>query len=305
MFSWYPQYEYYLACVQLVCFMLGMGAKLSPEEFLSVFRRPRSLLFGLTYQIGIVPLIALAINSVSSLEPGIAVGLVLIALMPGGSISKVFTHLGRGNVALCITLSVCSTLATIVTVPLLLPALAAGAVPEGFRMPAEKVVAEVGLFLLLPIGVGMLAARAAPNQRRVITRSCVFLGWAIVIVMVTGALGSGRIQPGKYGWEGPAAIIVFCLAAQQGSMLPFYLRRWPRPDRLAVGIEVTMRNMNLALLLQATPGLFSQSVADGVLFAVLYFAAVAMIAGFLLALNHVRLWRRERAPQTCPDSSPR
>jgi BASS family bile acid:Na+ symporter len=296
MFSWYPQYEYHLACVQLVCFMLGMGAKLSPGEFLVVIRRPRSLLFGLAYQIGMVPLIALAINRVTVLQPGIAVGLVLVALMPGGSVSKIFTHLGRGNVALCIALSVCSTLATIITVPLLLPALAAGWVPESFHMPVVRVVSEVGLFLLLPICVGMLLGRTAPNLRAAITRTCVGLGWIVVIVMVSGSLGSGRIRPAQYGWQAPTAIVFFCILSQQGSMLPFYLGRWPRPDRLAVGIEVTMRNMNLALLLQATPGLFSQTLADGVLFVVLYFAAVAMIAGVLLALNHVRLWRREATP---------
>jgi len=296
MFSWYPQYEYYLACIQLVFFMLGMGAKLAPADFVDVFRRPRSLLFGLIYQIGIGPLIALAITRMTDLEPGIGVGLVLVALMPGGSVSKVFTHLGRGNVALCIALSVCSTLATIVTVPLLLPSLAAGFVPEGFTMPVERVVSEVGMFLLVPLCLGMIVARLAPGRRRLFTRTCVYIGWAVVIVMVTGSLGSGRIRPAQYGWQAPAAIIVFCLLSQQGSMLPFYLRRWPRPDRLAVGIEVTMRNMNLALLLQATPRLLPPSIADGVLFVILYFAAVAMIAGILLALNHVRLARRERCP---------
>jgi BASS family bile acid:Na+ symporter len=294
MFSWYPEYEYYLACIQLVAFMLGMGAKLSPAEFLVVVRRPRSLLFGLVYQLGIVPLIALAVNSLTDLEPGIAIGLVLVALMPGGSISKVFTYLGRGNVALCIALSVCSTLATIVTVPLLLPALAAGFVPEDFTMPVARVVSEVGLFLLLPLIAGMMVARAAPHYCKAFTRVCVRLGWIVVLVMVAGSLGSGRIRPAQYGWRAPAAIILFCLVSQQGSMLPFYLRRWPRPDRLAIGIEVTMRNMNLALLLQATPGLFTPSLADGVLFVILYFAAVAMIAGSLLALNHLRLSRRGR-----------
>jgi bile acid:Na+ symporter, BASS family len=197
-------------------------------------------------------------------------------------------------VALCIALSVCSTLATIVTVPLLLPLLAAGFVPDTFTMPAERVVSEVGLFLLLPLVVGMIAARVLPAYRLTFARLCVRLGWLAVIVMVAGSLGSGRIHPAEYGWKAPVAIILFCMIAQQFSMLPFYLGRWPRPDRLAVGIEVTMRNMNLALLLQALPGLFPPDIADGVLFAVLYFAAVAMVAGTLLALNHVRLSRRDQ-----------
>jgi bile acid:Na+ symporter, BASS family len=297
MFSWYPQVEYPLACIQLVFFMLGMGAKLSPGDFAVVLRRPRSLIFGLTFQICGAPLIAVVINRVGGLEPGIAVGLILVALMPGGSISKVFTHLGHGNVALCITLSVFSTLASILTVPLFLPGLAEGFVPEDFVMPVERIMTDVGLFLLLPLAVGMIVARLAPERRRFFTHVCVRLGWVAVILMVTGSLGSGRIQPWQYGWRAPVAIIVFCLAAQQASMLPFYVRRWPRPDRLAVGIEVTMRNMNFALLLKALlfPG--DDAVADGVLFVILYFAAVALIAGVLLALNHVRLARREKA--TC------
>jgi bile acid:Na+ symporter, BASS family len=71
------------------------------------------------------------------------------------------------------------------------------------------------------------------------------------------------------------------------SMLPFWLCGWPRPDKLSVGIEVTMRNLNLALLLKAL--LFpspkgDDPVADGVLFVVLFYAAVALFSGLPLAL---------------------
>ena len=68
----------------------------------------------------------------------------------------------------------------------------------------------------------------------------------------------------------------------------------PRGDRLAVGIEVTMRNMNLALLLNVSLFGGQPELSGGVLFVVLFYAAVAMVAGLPLALNHRRLWRRER-----------
>ena len=290
MFDWFRDWDYALTCAQLVFFMMGMGAKLALVEFVRIFRQPRSLLYGLTYQIAFVPFLAVLFNHLAGLEAGIALGLILVALMPGGSVSKVFAHLGGGNVALTIVLSGISTLAAIVTVPLLLELLAFEYVPADFAMPLDRVVYEVALFLLLPLVVGMVVARLLPARRRIISRWCVRIGWGFLIVVVVASLGSGRIQPDQYGWKAPLVIILFCLVAQQASMLPYYFLHWPRQDRLAIGIEVTMRNMNLALLLMLN---FPEERRAGLLFVILFYAAVAMFAGVPLALNHLRLARRE------------
>jgi BASS family bile acid:Na+ symporter len=301
----YPEYEYTLACTQIILFMIGMGAMLSVHEFTRVIRQPRYLILGLVYNIVCVPALAVAINYLSGVGPGIAIGLVLASLMPGGSMSKVFTYLGRGNIALSITLSACATAATIVTVPLLLRVLAAGYIPDEFEMPAERVAKDVGLFLALPLAVGMLLARLAPARRKLLSRWCVRIGWVFVVLIVVGSLGSGRIRPGDYGWRAPLAIIFFCIIAQQASMVPFYIMRWPRPERLAIGIETTMRNMNLALLLKAIlfpegSGSVSDTLGHGVIFVVLFYAAVALIVGTLLALNHLRLARLDKARGAVP-----
>ena len=103
---------------------------------------------------------------------------------------------------------------------------------------------------------------------------------------------AGGSIPGRTAGPLPLTIILFCVLAQQLSMLPFRILDWPRPDCLAVGIEVTMRNINLALLL--IPTLVSRQLqdeqlkrlADGVLFVVLFYAAAAMGAGLPLAVRH-------------------
>jgi BASS family bile acid:Na+ symporter len=82
-------------------------------------------------------------------------------------------------------------------------------------------------------------------------------------------------------------------------MLPFYLLRWPRPDRMAAGIEVTMRNINLALLLASRLFPEPDALGNGVLFVSLFYAAVAMGAGLPLALNHRRLARKEKPVLDC------
>jgi BASS family bile acid:Na+ symporter len=301
MFDWYPQAEYSLSQAQLVLFMLGMGATLTAADFAAVARRPRFLLVGAACQFLLTPLLAVLVDHAFGIPSGIAVGIILVAAMPGGTLSKVFAYLGRGNIALSISLTLCGTFASMVTVPLLLRLLAMEYVPPGFEMPVAEIVRDIALYLLLPLTVGMAVARRAPRGRKPFSRWCIRLGFLVVAVMVTGSLGSGRIQPGEYGWAVPLAIITFCLGSQQLSMLPFRLLGWSRPDCLSVGMEVTMRNLNLAILLKAL--LFPERdaaappdpVAAGVLFVILYYAATAMCCGLPLALRHRLKARREAA----------
>src|SRR2546421_1449516 len=252
MFDHYDEFEYLLARIQLVLFMLGMGATLSPRDFVQVALRPRLLAVGAAGQFLVAPLFAVLLNRALDLPPGIAVGLILVSAMPGGQTSKLFTYLARGNVALSITLTAGGTLASLVTVPLLLEMLA-GEFLRGsnFEMPAALVMRDVTLYLLLPLVAGMAVSRRYPERHLQFSKACIRVGLVFVAVMVVASMVSGRIQPAAYGWQAPVAILLFCVGTMQLSMLPFRILRWPTPDCVAVGLEVTMRNINLALLLKA------------------------------------------------------
>lgn len=292
MFSWYPQYEPLIAQIQLVLLMVGMGTSLQVKDFIEVLSKPRSFIAAFLGQVLITPFLALGINHLFDLQGGVAVGLILVSAMPGGALSKLFTYLGRGNIPLSITLSAFTTLSSLLFVPLWLNLLTAEYVPEGFSVPADRVIADVALFLVLPVIVGMVIGRRLPAHKDRIGRICVRLGLLVVAVMIIGSLGSGRITPDEHGLMLPLAIILFCLASQQINQIPFYLFRWPRADRMSAGIEVTMRNINLALLINAE---FFQgtSLGGGVLFVLLFYAAVAMFAGVPLVLRNRRLAKRE------------
>lgn len=293
MFDWYPENEYYFARTQLVLFTLGMGMTLSLGDFVEIVRRPRSFVAGLIGQLCVVPFVAVAINALGNFEAGIAIGLILVAAMPGGALSKFFAYLGRGNMALSISLTGVTTLLTLITVPMMLQLLATQYVPDDFAMPVEAIVIDVALCLLLPLAGGLVIARIWPAQHRLLSKICIRIGLVVVIVMVVASLGSGRIHPGQYGWPAPLAIIVFCLVGQQLNMLPFRVLGWPRSDRMAVGIEITMRNMNLALLIKARIFPSVDVLGDAVLFVILFYAGTAMVIGVPLALNSRRQARKE------------
>jgi bile acid:Na+ symporter, BASS family len=293
MFERYADWEYTCAAFQLVAFMLAMGAKLVPGQFLHVLHKPRSFLVALAGHLLIIPLLAVAVNHVAGLDTGLAVGLILVAAMPGGTLAKIFTYFGHGNVPLSITLSGVSTLLTLVTVPLMLRLLTRE-MPENIDLPIPKIIAELALYLLLPIVLSMAVCRRYPFLKKPLASWGVRAGLLVVVFMVIGSLASGRIQPGTYGWRAPLAIIFFCVLGQQLNQVPFYVFHWPRTDRLAAGMEVTMRNMNLALLLYASLFADNQHIAPEVLFVLLFYAATAMIVGLPLALRHRRLGRIEK-----------
>ena len=71
---------------------------------------------------------------------------------------------------------------------------------------------------------------------------------------------------------------------------------WPRQDAVAVGIEVTMRNMNLALLLKALLFPQADSISNGVLFVILFYAGTALVAGLPLAFRYRRVLGRTKTP---------
>lgn len=295
MFDWYPDYEYHFARTQLILFTLGMGMTLSVADFIEIVRRPVYFASGLIGHLLVIPFVAVAINAIGDFEPGIAVGLILVAAMPGGAMSKFFAYFGRGNMALSISLTGVSTLLSLVTVPVMLQLLASKHIAE-FQMPIGDIMIDFAFCLLFPLLFGFAVSRWWHPHRLLLSKICIRIGLVVVIMMVAGSLGSGRIRPASYGWSVPIAIILFCVIGQQLNMVPFYILRWPRRDRLAVGIEVTMRNMNLALLIKAQLFPVGDPLGDGVLFVILYYAAVAMGAGLPLALNHRRMARKEAEP---------
>ena len=293
MFDFYPHWEATFAQVQLVLFMLGMGATLGWRDFADVVRRPGPLVVAFLGHILLMPLVAVAIIAAFGFRGGIALGIILTSAMPGGTLSKAFTYLGRGNVPLAISLSFVSTLATLVTVPATLVLLGGAYIPADFKMPIGSIVFDVVAYLLVPLVVGMGIGQAFPKRRQSFSRYAIRLGFAVVVAIVILSLGSGRIVPGSQGLTVPIAIVLFCLIGMQANMLAFRLLRWPRGDTLVAGIEVTMRNMNLALLIRT--GLFPEAsganaeLAGEVLFVILFYAAVAMVAGLLLTMRYRRM----------------
>ena len=100
--------------------MFGMGTTLTLADFKRVAEQPYPVVVGLVAQFLIMPFMAAAIAKIFKLPPAIAAGLILVGSCPGGTASNVMTYLAKGDVPLSVTMTSCSTIASVIATPYLM-----------------------------------------------------------------------------------------------------------------------------------------------------------------------------------------
>lgn len=299
MFDLYLRHEWWFAAAQLALAMIGMGATLSVDDFVGVFRQPRAFIAGALVQVIGIPLLALAVNAALAPAVGIAFGLLLVAAMPGGAMSNVITWFARGNVPLSIALTAVVTLTSILTAPVVLRLLAGDLVPADFAMPVSVIAEDIAFCLLIPLAVGMAISvpLGTTARRGAFARWCIRLSLTVVVAIAVGSAGAGRLTLGADSVAPLLAILAFAFVTQQAGTLAGALAGLPRTDVAAIAIETSIRNTNLALLLKASlfpavPGV-ADPLGDGVLFTALLYGGIAAPLAIPLVLVHRWLARRE------------
>ena len=139
--------------VQII--MFGMGTKLSLADFARVFVMPRPVFIGLGLHYTVMPLAGFAIARSFRFPPEVAAGVILVGSVSSGAASNLMTYLARGNVALAVTITACSTLVSPLMTPWLMQRLAGQMVPIDFL----AMVLEIFNIVIVPVLAGLIANR--------------------------------------------------------------------------------------------------------------------------------------------------
>ncbi len=283
----YLEHEYWFAVFQLVLAMLGMGATLAPRDFREILLEPKAVTIGSGIQLLVAPLVAMLFIQVFGVIGGVAVGIALIAAIPGGTTSNIFTHFARGNVALSITITALTTIACLVTTPLILDLLIAEYMPDTFVMPRGDMMAEIALTLLLPLAIGMAYFRFFPGSAAMFSKWCIRGSLLGLLFIVIGSAMSGRLDAQTFGVTNILLIALLILTLAMASWLAGKVTGLSSVDSTAINIEVVVRNVNLGLLLKASlfPAVIGKPdpVGDMVLFSLLAYGVMQLLiaVGFI------------------------
>ena len=243
------EFETKLLGAMMMIIMLGMGASLTWRDFLIAFRKPKGVLIGLLSQYLIMPFLGFALAMALGLSPGWTLGLILMACMPGGTTSNIFTYFSKAVLALSIMMTSVSTLVALVMVPALLEfySNAAGLGSE-FKIPTSN-VAQVLLVLLVPTLIGMFTRKLNPNIGATLELLGGLMGVAVILFLVVTWIPRNHMLLASTPWYVFfAAIGLGIFGMGLGYALARLLKQDPNRSR-TIALETGIQNGPLAVLI--------------------------------------------------------
>ena len=101
----------------LATMVFSIALELKLEDFKRVAQTPRAVIAGLIPQFILLPVGTWLATLALDLPPNVEAAMMLVAACPGGSLSNVITHFGRGNTALSVSISAVAALIALVATP--------------------------------------------------------------------------------------------------------------------------------------------------------------------------------------------
>lgn len=283
----------------LAAIVFSVALHLRATELRAVMTRPRVVAVGLAAQWLLLPVLTLALILLLRPDPAFAAGMMLIAACPGGSMSNFFVLLARGNALLSVGLTSFSTLACVLSTPLIFAAgvaLLPAATADGeLTVPLTAMLSLLLWTVLLPLSAGIAVQRLLPalsDRLRAPSRwlAGLLLAGIIGIGFFSNAelLGDWRLAPML------GLVVLHNALALAGGYGLARLTRCPEAEARSIALETGIQNAGLGLVL-----IFNFYPESGAMMTLVASWGVwHLIAGALLA----RFWRR-RPPATAADTS--
>ncbi len=267
--------------------MTVVGLELKPDDFKRVVRYPRASAAGIVGSVTLLPALGFGLIALADLPYELAAGFILLVACPGGGMSNVFVYMGRGNVALSITLTAIASVVALVSLPLIaglgfefLLSQQADIEPPIWNMA----LSVIGL-VLVPVGLGMVLRTRMPvwtaENERLLRRLS-----ALLLSCLIGFAGIDQWEMFEAHLTDASlwAIIWVSVAMSAGYLLGMVFKL-DRGESFAIMIEYGARNVALAITIAGT------AFRDPSLAVFPSAVAVAAIGPVLLALA----WFRRRS----------
>ena len=243
--------------VTLVIVTAGLGLSITISEIKDVYLKPKNLLIGFLSQMLILPVIALIIVLVTRLEPVFAVGLMIIALCPGGASTNLLSYMLKTNVALSISITVANSLFSTVKVPILVSLTLLAFMDEKTRIPMQigDSILKIFLLTILPAATGILIRRWKPKFADRLNEPLRYILPILLLAVYTGVIFL-KEDDSQSSLHTFLYLIPFTFALNLFSMIAGYyipaLFNLEKRNKVTITIEVGLQNSTLAIVVANT-----------------------------------------------------
>ena len=226
----------------LLSTMLSLGLQTEVGQLRAMFSARSALLPMLLANFVIAPLLGIAIVRMVPMPEGSAAALLILACVPGGLSALQFTRKQKGHEAVAGAAVVLLSVLAVFVSPVLVRAVLPGdANPE---VPYLRLLGFYALFLLAPLGAGILIGERDPRLAEKLTSFLGVLSAALFIGFMLLTKSFRKEAVASVGGAAVAAMLVFILA----TMVTGWLLGGPQFERRHLLASTTsMRNAALAL----------------------------------------------------------
>ena len=231
-----------------------MGMSLKPVDFKNIFEQPKAMIIGFSGQLLLLPIIAATLAIVLKLPAEISVGLIIIALAPGGATSNMFSYLSKGDVALSISLTTLISIVTPFTIPFV-TAISMNYFMAGntaFEMPIIKTIVQLLVITIVPVVFGIIFRAKWPNMAQRIEAklkwfSVIFMFVIIILIMIKNSANMVSF----FMQAGSATLMLNILVLFAGYQMA-KLASLSRAQSITISFEIGIQNGTLALVVAGT-----------------------------------------------------
>ena len=258
----------------LTLLMFDLGLTLKPQDFQLIAQRPKPVIIGLVGQIILLPLIAWGLIHLTQytihLTPLFIIGIMLVACSPGGSSSNVFSMLAKGDVALSVTLTACSSIITLFTLPLIMAWVTKSiqySYPYGtiisdvsIQLPIGNLLIQNIVLMVVPISIGFVLnifrEQTAAKIHNVLKRIAMP---ALVLLVTVFFFQHKQTIVEEFTSLGLTMTALILATTGCGALLSWLLHLTTKERRTLV-IEIGMQNAAQAITIACSPLIFNNEI---------------------------------------------
>ena len=233
-----------------IMFTLGVG--LTAADFARVGQRPLAFFIGALNQSILLPLVTFICVLAFGIRAEMALGFMILAACPGGVTSNVISKLAKGDVALSVSLTAVISLASVVTVPLIL-GLSMGyfmgdAAPE---IDITKTAVTMFALTVVPVTLGLGARAVAPAAMTRAEPKLSAVATILFAVIVLAALAANwALFVENIVVIGPALLVLLAALTTIGFVVPRLLGR-SVTEAKTISVETGVQNSTLGIAVAA------------------------------------------------------
>ena len=225
--------------------MFSMGLTLKTKDFYRIFKNFKIILLGIFLQFLLMPGIGYFLISIFDLETVIAIGILLVGTAPGGTASNVICYLAKGDIALSISLTTCSTFLAVFFMPTLFW-LYTG---TDIDVPILQMMLSIFKIIILPVTLGVILNSLNLKFLNKIKNALPLIAVTAIVIIIATIIGSSSDQILIYGWLILLIVIFHNLLGFIFGYYSCYLLNLDKKTSRTIAIEVAMQNSGLATAL--------------------------------------------------------